>query len=121
MGRVREFAIPKALSTLSLSSDAPPEDLFDWMILGLQGPWLPLTSNGYSSGGSELKDQSPLPLKFPSMAAYAATFQKLIGEEGRAILLSEWEQYKSAQDSGSMSATQLCTFSHILLLIYYLQ
>ena len=112
-GRAGEFTVPKAVSTLSLSSDASPEELFDWMILGLQGPWLPLTSDGNSSGGSGSKDQSLLPLKFPSMAAYVAMFQKLIGEEARAILLSEWEQYTAAHDSSSMSLTQSCTSSHI--------
>ncbi|KAG0576671.1 hypothetical protein KC19_5G098200 [Ceratodon purpureus] len=106
LGRARESIMPKAVSTLSLSSDASPEDLFDWMILGLQGPWHPMALDGNASGGSELKDQSVLPLKFPLIAAYVATFQKLIGEEARAILLSEWEQYKAAQDSSSMSLTQ---------------
>jgi hypothetical protein len=103
-------------AVVSLSSDASPEDVFDWTVLGLQGPWLPLTPDGNSSGISQLKDQSLPPLKFPSMAAYVAVFQKLIGEEARAILLSEWEQYKTAsQDSSSISVTQPCKLSHILL------
>lgn len=90
--------MPKAVSTTTLSPDASPEDLFDWTILGLQGPWLPLASVENSSGGSELKDQS-LPLKFPSIRAYTAMFQKLIGEEAKAILLSEWDRFKAEQDS----------------------
>lgn len=99
IGRPREPKAPKVVST-SLSSDASPEDLFDWIILGLQGPWLLLASVENSSGASELKDQS-LPLKFPSIAAYTATFQKLIGEEAKAIIFSEWEQFKAEQDSNT--------------------
>jgi hypothetical protein len=103
----------KPVPTTSLSPNASSGDLFDWTILGLQGSWLPLASTKESSGDSELKDQA-LPLKFPSMAAYTAMFQKLIGEEAKAILLSEWEQFKAEQDVKAESTTKSCMLSLIL-------
>lgn len=102
LGRAREPEAPKAVTT-SLSSDASPEELFDWIVLGLQGPWPPLASVENMSGASELKYQS-LPLKFPSTAAYTATFQKLIGEEARGIFFSEWEKFKAEQDLNSQQS-----------------
>lgn len=92
-----EPAAPKAVA---LSPDASPDELFDWIVLGLQGPWLPPESAENVPGASELKDKS-LPLKFPSLAAYTATFQKLLGEEAKAILSSEWEKFKAEQDTNT--------------------
>jgi len=98
-----------------LSSDASPEERFDWIILGLQGPWLPLASVENGSGASELKDQS-LPLKFSSMTAYTATFQKLIGEEAKAILLSEWGMFKAEQEISTEESRMF--FFHVLLPLF---
>nr|XP_024365688.1 uncharacterized protein LOC112277499 isoform X3 [Physcomitrium patens] len=106
LGRAREPNVSKAASTLCLSSDASPEDHFDWMALGLQGPWLPLASDDKSLGASTVKDQLPLPLKFPSIASYVSMFQKLVGEEVKAVLLSDWERFKAEQDSSSQALTE---------------
>jgi hypothetical protein len=99
--------LSKVESPLQLPSDASPEDLFDWTILGLQGPWMPLTSEDKISGTSELKEQF-IQLKFPSHATYISTFQKLIVEEAKAILCSEWNQYTAEQDSHGGPARESC-------------
>lgn len=72
---------------------------------------MPLTSEDKVSGTSELKEQS-IQLKFPSHATYISTFQKLIVEEAKAILCSEWNQYTAEQDSHGGPARESCMLHH---------
>lgn len=83
------------------------------MVLGLQGPWLPLSSHEKASGGSELIDQSSLPLNFPSTAVYVAMYQKLIVEEAKATLLSDWEQYQAEKGSKTQAMIESGIFFNV--------
>lgn len=68
---------------------------------------MPLTSEDKILGTPELKEQF-IQLKFTSHATYISTFQKLIVEEAKAILCSEWNQYKAEHDSHGGPAKESC-------------
>ncbi|XP_024378072.1 uncharacterized protein [Physcomitrium patens] len=109
LGQAKESKASKDVFITSLPPHASSEDRFDWMVLGLQGPWLPLSSHEKASGGSELIDQSSLPLNFPSTAVYVAMYQKLIVEEAKATLLSDWEQYQAEKGSKTQAMIESAT------------
>lgn len=81
----------------TLSSDAPPEDSFDWEVLGMSGPWsLRRSSSLLDSSWVHLhKQQSQLPCSFPNMDEYRSSFEGLIFEECKAHVNAAWDLYKA--------------------------
>ncbi|KAG6558036.1 hypothetical protein Mapa_000216 [Marchantia paleacea] len=75
-----------------LSLDAPPEDIFDWNVLGVPGPWAQAnSSSSYYETCQWPKQLTSLPCRFNSFDEYIARNQWLVFEECKALLDQTWE------------------------------
>jgi hypothetical protein len=99
-GQIRPPRPSRAKVAASLAAEAPPEDHFDWTVLGFQGPWIPLSSTHENASEpiTQIQNQSPLSLRFSSTSDYITSFQGLVLKEAKAFLLTNWDEYVAEQN-----------------------
>lgn len=99
-GKIRPLRPSRAAVAASLAAEAPPEDHFDWTVLGFQGPWIPLSSTHENASEpiTQIQNQSPLFLRFSSTSDYITSFQGLVLKEAKALLLTNWDEYVAEQN-----------------------
>jgi hypothetical protein len=99
-GHIRPPRPSRAVVAASLAAEAPPEDHFDWTVLGFQGPWIPLSSTHENASEpiTQIQNQSPLSLRFSSTSDYITSFQGLVLKEAKAFLLTSWDEYVAEQN-----------------------
>ncbi|KAH9566591.1 hypothetical protein CY35_04G135600 [Sphagnum magellanicum] len=99
-GRIRPPRPSRAAVAASPAAEAPPEDHFDWTVLGFQGPWIPLSSTHENASEpiAQIQNQSPLVLRFSSTSDYITSFKGLVLKEAKAFLLTNWDEYVAEQN-----------------------
>jgi hypothetical protein len=99
-GKICPLRPSRAAVAASLAAEAPPEDHFDWTVLGFQGPWIPLSSTHENASEpiTQIQNQSPLFLRFSSTSDYITSFQGLVLKEAKALLLTNWDEYVAEQN-----------------------